>query len=138
MTSGAVITVDTIDLDQVLLEHHLRVSRPSPVKSDSICLNSRQRDLGGLWDFDAEDGDEIRDGLPEGEPCAMKEPAGYGQFLASLDICSRANRPEEGATGHNRLDERHIGVGGMAQQPACELTVVGDRIHADGSAGWRE
>lgn len=52
------------------------MSRPSPVKSDSISLNSRQRDLGRLWDFDAEDSDEVGDRLPESEPCAMKEPAG--------------------------------------------------------------
>ena len=114
------------------------MSRPSPVKSNSIGLYPRQRDLRRLWDFDAKDGDEIRDWLPEGEPCAMKEPVRYGQFLASLGICSRVDSPDEGATGHNRLDERHVGVGGMAQQPACELTVVSDRIHADGSVGWSE
>lgn len=67
------------------------MSRPSPVKSDSIRLDAGQRDLRRLWDFDAEDGDEIRDRLPEGEPCAMKEPAGYSQFLDSLGICSRVD-----------------------------------------------
>lgn len=76
MRSGVVVTINTVDLDQVLLEHHLRVSRPSPVKSDRIGLYARQRDLRRLWDFDAEDSDEIWDRLPEGEPCAMEEPAG--------------------------------------------------------------
>ncbi len=64
------------------------------MQRDGIGLNPRERDLGGLWDLDAEDGDEIWDGLPEGEPCAVEEPARGGrvsdlQSLAGGDTLRR-------------------------------------------------
>ena len=36
------------------------------------------------------------------------------------------------------MDEEHVGVGNMAQQPAHELSVVGDSIHADGGDSEEE
>lgn len=45
-----------------------------PVQGDIVCLDASQRDLGRLGDLDAEDGDEFGDGLPQREPCSMKQP----------------------------------------------------------------
>jgi hypothetical protein len=62
----------------------------------------------------------------------MQEPTQVGQLWWLVLECRRGrDRPEERPARHDRLEEEHIRVVNMAQQPADELAVVGKRIHAE-------
>ena len=53
------------------------------------------------------------------------------RFLQSWLKALKRYLPEQGTIGHDRLNENHISVCDMVQNPSHQLAVLPDRVHAD-------
>ena len=103
------------------------------MKRDSVGLYPRERDLGGIWDFDAQNADELRDRFPQGKPCAMEKPSRSVLVSAAARAPERSSRTRKGAACHCGLYEEHVSACDMAQNPVGQLAVVRGCVHAESS-----